>query len=499
MRERSLPYKHLLMLGAMALCAPVAAQMAPAQQTATTRHTIQLHGKALSYQATAATLPIRTRDGAQGTLFYVAYTRPDMPPAGRPVLFLFNGGPGSASLWLNIGAFGPRRVETNSPAATPAWPIRMVDNQETLLDVADLVVIDAVGTGYSRVAPGTAATAFDGVDPDLASFTAFVTTWLTQNNRWASPRFVLGESYGATRAAALAHQLQRAGAAPSGMILISSILNFSAYHPGIDRGFVNALPSIAATAWYHHRAGQDAPDLPTFVQQARDFAEGPYADALLMGSRLPPAQQAQVMQGLERFTGLSPAVLARTGLRLDRGQFAHLLLGDGRMVGIYDSRATAQDTDPAAQSPSFDAAETVVGALFPPANAQYLADELNYHTTEPYRATVGGLDHRWDWSHQSPAHEERVTSPAMEDDLSVAMHEDPTMRVLSLNGYYDLGTPVLGTEHDLARMMLTPELKRNLVLRHYAAGHMVYLDATARAQAAQDIRSMIQQPRGGAR
>lgn len=489
MRERSLLYKHLLMLGALALSTPVAAQ------TATTRHSITLHGQAMPYQATAATLPIRTTDGAQAEMFHVDYIRPDAPAASRPVIFLFNGGPGSASLWLSIGSFGPRRVETNSPAATPAWPIRMVNNQETLLDVADLVFVDAVGTGYSRVSGGTAANAFDGVDPDLASFTAFISAWLTQNNRWASPRFVLGESYGATRAAALAHRLQRAGAAPSGVILISSILNFSAYHPGIDRGFVNALPSMAATAWYHHRAGQGT-DLTAFLQQARDFAEGPYADALRMGSRLRPAQQAEVMKGLERFTGLSPADLARTGLRLDRGQFAHLLLGGGAMVGIYDSRSTAQDTDAAAQSPTFDAADTVVGHLFPPANARYLADELNYHSAEPYRATVPGLDHRWDWGHQSPAHEEPVTSPGMEDDLSVAMHEDPTLRVLSLNGYYDLGTPFLGTEHDLARMMLTPDLKRNLTVHDYPAGHMLYLDATVRAQVAQDIRAMI---RGDAR
>jgi carboxypeptidase C (cathepsin A) len=188
MRERSLLYKHLLMLGALALSTPVAAE------TATTRHSITLHGQALSYQATAATLPIRTTDGAQAEMFHVDYIRPDAPATSRPVIFLFNGGPGSASLWLGIGSFAPRRVETNSPAATPAWPIRMVDNQETLLDVADLVFVDAVGTGYSRVSSGTAANAFDGVDPDLASFTAFISTWLTQNNRWASPRFVLGKA-----------------------------------------------------------------------------------------------------------------------------------------------------------------------------------------------------------------------------------------------------------------------------------------------------------------
>ena len=495
------------MVWALVLSTPQAAvsQAAVSQavisQAAVTQHTLALGGAVLRYQATAGTLAVNAGQPGQAEMFYVAYTRSDAPPATRPVLFLFNGGPGSASLWLHLGGFGPRRVQTNSPAATPPWPITMVDNPDTLLDVADLVFIDAVGTGYSRVAKDTPANAFDGVDADLASFTAFITTWLTRNNRWASPRFVLGESYGATRAAALAHQLQGAGAAPSGVILISSLLNFSAYHPGIDRGYVNALPSFAATAWYHQRAGRDAPSLAAFVQQATDFAEGPYADALRLGSRLPAAQRDAVMQGLARFTGLAPADLARTGLRLDAGAFAHGVLGGGAMVGLYDSRATAQDTDAAAQSPTFDAADTVVGQIFPAAQAHYLAGELSYRSQEPYRATVPGLDHRWDWGHTSPAHDERLTSPAMEEDLSVAMHQDPTLKVLALHGYYDLGTPFAGTEHDLAHMMLTPELKRNLAIGRYAAGHMVYLDAAARAQAAQQIRALItsQTGKGGAR
>ena len=467
-------------------------QASPAEisDAVVTQHTIQLHGKPLAYRAAAGRLPVRLADGAAADMFHVDYIVPGRG-SDRPVLFLFNGGPGSASLWLDLGSFGPRRVETRSPLPTPAWPIRIVDNQETLLDSADLVFVDAVGTGFSRVREGTAPNAFFGVDPDLESFAAFVSEWLTRNGRWSSPRYILGESYGATRAAGLAQVLQHHGTAPSGVVLLSSILNFSDYHPGIDQGFVNALPSMAATAWYHHRAGQDAADLGSFVAAARDFAAGPYADALRLGDRLPAEQESQVRAGLARFTGLSEAQLQRTGLRLDVGQFVRLLTGDGRMVGIYDTRVTARNTDDAASAPSFDAADTVVATVFPAANSQYLANELNYHGDGPYLATVPGLDNRWNWSTRAPGSGEPRTSPAMQDNLSAAMHEDPTMRVLSLNGYYDLGTPFFGTENDLAHMLLPPEIRANLSFRYYPAGHMLYLDQGSRVAAAADVRAFL--------
>ncbi|WP_404335144.1 S10 family peptidase [Sphingomonas sp. MMS12-HWE2-04] len=466
---------------------------APAAETSATpvvtRHGVQVHGQRLDYSATVGTMPVKLATGAQADMSYVAYT--SHPGQNRPITFLFNGGPGSASLWLDLGSFGPRRLETRSPQPTPAAPFHIVDNAETLLDTTDLVFIDAVGTGISRVREGTDANAFSGVDPDLESFADFIATYLTQNDRWASPKFILGESYGATRAAALAHVLQRRGASPNGVILLSSILNFSSYHPGIDRGFLNTLPTMAATAWYHHRAGRDAPDLPTFVQQARDFAGGDYADALQLGDRLPAEREAAIRAKLAAFTGLSPDDLRRTGLRIDVGQFAKLLLGGGRAVGIYDTRASAEDTDAAAQSPSFDPADTVVANVFPAANLAYLTQELGYRSTEPYRATVPGLPNRWDWSHAAPGMSDRLTSPAMEFDLSAAMHEDPTLRVLSLNGYYDLGTPFFGTEYDLAHMRLGPAIRPNLTFRHYPAGHMLYLDGAVRAATARDIRAWI--------
>lgn len=495
----------IALMGQVALAQPAApplTNMSASAKTAasdlvTSQHLMALRGRSLAYEASAGTLSVTLSNGARAGMFYVAYTSNRKSSAPRPVMFLFNGGPGSASLWLHLGSFGPRRLETNSPAPTPAAGFRIVDNQQTLLDATDLVFIDAVGTGYSRASDESDTKAFYGVDGDLDAFAGFISGYLTRYNRWSSPKFVLGESYGATRTAALANVLQRRGVNPTGVVLLSSILNFSSYHPGIDRGFINMLPSMAATAWYHHRAGQNAASLPSFVEQARRFAAGDYADALQLGDQLPAEQEARVRSELARFTGLAPADIQRTGLRVDTGQFAKLLLGGGQAVGIYDSRASAEDTDAAAQTPSFDPADTVVAGVFPAANADYLVRELGYRSGETYRTMVPGLDHRWDWSHEAPGSGERLTSPAMALDLSAAMHRDPTLRVLSLNGYYDLGTPFFGTEYDLAHMQLSPAIKRNLAVHFYPAGHMIYLDAQSRAAVAEDIRSWVRGSSGG--
>jgi carboxypeptidase C (cathepsin A) len=399
----------------------------------------------------------------------------------RPVTFFYNGGPGSSTLWLHMGSFAPERVQTANPEYIRPAPYGFGPNRDTLLDKSDLIFVDAIGTGYSRPLGDKKGSDFWGVDQDADGFARAIMRYVTKNARWQSPKFIFGESYGTTRSGALSYLLQDRGMALNGVIILSSILNYGIRQPGFDQIYINYLPSFAATAWYHHKVPNPPADVATFVEQARQFAAGPYAAALAQGSALDPAKRAEIAQQMAAFTGLSPAFILNANLRVDLSRFQKELLRDQRLtVGRYDSRYTGIDSDAAGERPEYDASDTAISGAFIASFQDYVVRELGYKTDMPYRVSAYGLDgFKWDFTHKAPGSPRPQTSPDVAVDLSAAMRTNPYLHVLSLNGYYDMATPFFGTEYDLKHMDLQPAQAQNLEFRYYPSGHMAYLNPDA--------------------
>lgn len=457
----------------------------------TSAHSIVAQGRTIAYKATAGTLTIRNDEGKPtASVFYVAYTADGTKPGTRrPITFLYNGGPGSASLWLHMGSFGPMRVETTNPDYVKPAPYGYGPNPDTLLDKTDLVFIDAVGTGYSRPLGDAKGKDFWGVDQDADAFAKAVIRYLGKNGRWNSPKYIFGESYGTTRSGALAYQLQDRGVALNGVILLSSILNYGVRQPGFDQIYLTYLPSYAATAWYHNRIQNRPADLSAYLAEVRAWTYGPYAAALAKGQNLPDAERDAVAQQMAAYTGLSVEYLKSANLRVDLSRFRKELLRDQRLtIGRFDSRYTGVDADAAGEGPEFDASDVAVSGAYIASLHDYLANGLGYKTDLGYRLSARDSEGwRWDFSHRAPGFRQPQASPDVAIDLSVAMRTNPSLKVLSLNGWYDMATPFFGTEYDLSHMMLEPALRGNVMFRYYPAGHMAYLNPEARHQMHADL------------
>jgi len=448
-----------------------------------------IDGKTISYTATAGTLTIRDVKGKPtASIFYTAYTVPSSGSRRRPVTFFYNGGPGSASLWLRMGSFAPIHVRTTDPRAVAPAPFDVGPNPDTLIGSTDMVFIDAVGAGYSRALGDTKPSEFYGVDQDVDGFAKAITRYVTRNKRWGDPKYIFGESYGTTRSGALTYKLEDEGMALNGVVLLSSILNYGIRQSGFDAIHIGYLPSYAATAWYHNRVPDRPSDLAAFVDQARAFANGAYATALAKGQDISPEEEDAVAREMSRFTGLSVDYLKRANLRVDLGRFRKELLRDQRLtVGRFDSRYTGIDDDAAGENPEYDASSTGITGLYVSSFQDYLTRDLGYETDLAYRLSAReGGDFKWDWSHESPAGRTQNVADVTAD-LSAAMRTNPHLRVLSLNGYYDMATPFFSTERDLKHMMLPETLRPNLQFRYYPAGHMVYLNPEALHQMRLDL------------
>jgi carboxypeptidase C (cathepsin A) len=472
-------------------------EVAPVERSSVTEHQMTVNGKLLHYTATAGTLLIRNEDDKPyGSLFYVGYTLDGADPNTRPVTFLYNGGPGSATLWLHMGSVGPVRVMTDSPDATGSGPYKVVPNEYTLLDQSDLVFIDAPLTGYSRAAGKGTVKDFAGVDPDLKAFTKFIERYLTVNQRWNSPKFLFGESYGTTRSAGLSATLQADGVSLNGITLLSSVLNYNASEgAGLELSYVNYLPSYAAIAFYHKKLPQMPTDMAAFVQQAREFARGPYAEALALGDKLPQDQMEAMAQKLNAFTGLPVKYLEQAKLRVNPSQFrAELLRGDGEIpgdiMGRYDARFEGTQPDDVGEFPSYDPSDTGIAGAFTAAIHDYLSRDLKYTSEDEYRPDTE-LIRDWDWHHRAAAGRGYGPQdlPDVTPDLADTMRKNPKLMVFSANGWFDLATPFFATEYELDHMMLTPQLQKNVQIHYYPAGHMVYLNVKALAQMRDDLRS----------
>ncbi len=469
------------------------------------RGTITMAGKRLEYSAVSGTMMIEDKKGQPGALMsYVAYFKKvEGPQARRPLTFFYNGGPGSATVWLHMGAFGPKRVVTGNGVHVDPAPYAIVDNEYTPLDVTDMVFIDAPGTGYGRV--GVEETNFPqeadklklaqvhneelkrdfyGVDQDARAFDIFITKFLSRFERWNSPKYLFGESYGTTRSAVLAAMLQRQSAVDlNGVMLLSQILNFgfsvdrASANPGNDMPYVLSLPSYAATAWYHKKAANAPARLETFVDEVSRFALNEYTQALGQGDNLSAQDRHAMALKLHDYIGLPTAYIEKANLRVDGGMFSKTLLEDqGLMIGRLDSRYTGVALDPMGKESDYDPQAAGISSAYVSVYNDYSRAALGFPKETEYKPNGGPLYLTWDFSHQAPgsARVSRTNANVM-PDLAAAMKLNPRMKVALYSGYYDLATLFFAAEYEMNHLGLPPELAKNIEVRRYNTGHMIYV------------------------
>jgi len=443
----------------------------PVEKKSTTSHSIQVNGKTLAYTATAGTLVLRKEEKPWASMFYVAYTRDGQDAAQRPITFAFNGGPGSSSVWLHMGALGPRRVEMGPDGEQPKPPYHLIDNQDTALEFTDLVFIDPVTTGFSRAAPGEKDAQFHGFDGDLESVAEFIRLYLTRYERWGSPKFLAGESYGTTRSAALSEYLiDQHGIYLNGITLISSVLNFEtiSFARGNDLPYALYLPTYTAAAWYHKKLGKDLGDLEKAIGEARRFAGNEYSVALMKGDKLSATERSNVVRQMARLTGLSEHFIEESNLRVSQSRFAKELLRDQqKVIGRYDSRLEGEDADAAGDRPEYDPSYASVQGVYTAMFNNYVSVDLKYISDVPYQVLTDKVQ---PWSYER--FQNRYVNVA--DMLRQAMTQNPSLRVLIANGYYDMATPFFATEYTVSHIGLEPGLSNHIGLTYCDAGHMLY-------------------------
>jgi carboxypeptidase C (cathepsin A) len=461
----------------------------PPERSVVTRHSVRIGGRTINYKATAGTLLIKDdKDKSTVSFFYVAYTVDDGKPGKRPVTFMYNGGPGSSSMWLHMGSFGPVRVANKGDQPIPPPPYQTVANDDSLLDRTDLVFIDAPGTGYSQLVGGAEGKNFYGIDQDADAFAKFITRYVSTNHRWNSPKFLFGESYGTTRSSVLVKVLQEQGMEFNGVVLMSSILDFNVWaSTGDDHAFIVNLPTEAAIAWYHNKVPNKPADIATFLASVRQFATTDYTLALAKGDAITPAEADRVANQLSQYIGLSPNYIREANLRIDPSRFRKELLRDQRRtVGRLDGRFVGIDPDAAGENPEGDAASDAATGAYLAAFNQYASEQLKFNEERPYLPNNYGVINRgWDWK-RTEGHG-FTQAPYVGTDLAGAMRRNPHLKVFSANGYYDLATPFYATQFDLGHLGLEPSISKNIEFGFYPSGHMIYFDVNALKQVKADL------------
>jgi carboxypeptidase C (cathepsin A) len=472
--------------------------------------TVTIGGQSIAYQAIAGTLIVHPKDWddvprdpkadrgnppggdeggegrnptAEASMFYVAYFKNG--GGSRPVTFIYNGGPGSATVWLHMGAFGPRRIVTATDAHTPAAPYSLINNGSSLLDASDLVFIDAPGTGFSRIAGKDKEKAFYGVDQDAYAFAQFISQFLTKYGRWNSPKYLFGESYGTPRSAVLINQLESDRSIDfNGVILLSQILNFDLSpdrpegNPGIDMPYQTTLPTYAATAWYHKKLPGDHKDLESLLAEVEQFAMGDYARALAAGSDLSPADKRAIAEKLHGYTGLSVEYILKADLRIDGGEFRQTLQDDaGLTTGRLDTRFSGPDIDPLSQRAEYDPQSTALGSAYVSAFNEYARKELRYGGDRDFHSS-SSAGRNWSFVHQQPGQGQRFGSSRQGSnvmpDLANAMKINPNLKVQLNAGYFDLATPFYQGVYEMRHLPMPDNLHSNIEFKFYDSGHMVY-------------------------
>lgn len=468
---------------------PTAAAPQP-ERLSVTSHAVRIGGRDIRYTATTGTLLLEDEAGApKAHAFFVAYTRDGTQDLSRrPLTFAYNGGPGSASIWLHMGALGPRRVQMAEDGFQPRPPYRLVDNESSIIDVTDLVMIDPIMTGYSRPVEGEKKEQFHGINEDLRWVGEFIRRYLTRFDRWRSPKYLLGESYGTFRSAGLAPVLQRRGIELNGIILVCSVLDFATIraNEGNELPYVTFLPTYTATAWYHRRLPPDLQgDFQGALDEARAFAIGEYATALLEGTMLTLGERRAVAEKAARLTGLSADFVERANLRVDPARFRKELLRDQRLVtGRLDSRYTAVDADAAGERQEFDPSNHALAGPYTAMFVDYVRRELGYDSDLIYYTS--GPVRPWNYGDYENRYATQV------DALRGAMARNPSLMVLVTNGYYDMATPFFGTEYTFAHLGWEPSYAERVTMTYYEGGHMMYIIEEELAQFKRDIARFIE-------
>lgn len=476
-----------------------AAKVEPADRLVTTKHKIKLDGETISYTVTCGTVVIREDGDNEGKreankpkaeMFFIAYVKDGVKdPAKRPLTFSFNGGPGSSSVWLHLGVLGPKRVAVDQEGFAPPPPYHLVDNEHSVFSETDLVFIDPIGTGYSRMLDGEKIKEFHSYQRDIDSVGAFIRLYTSRNQRWASPKFIAGESYGTTRAAGLSSHLQEKYSLNlNGLILFSTALEFSAlrFSEGHDLAHVLFLPTYAATAWYHGKIDPalKKKSLRAVMDEVEAFAESDYALALFQGDKLAPAKRADIVKRLARYTGLDAGYIESTNLRIQIHRFCkELLRKERRTVGRLDSRFKGVDRDAAGENFEFDPAHSNLDGAYSACINDYLGRDLKFATDTPYQM-ISKLYMTWDFG--TPNGYLNVAEP-----LRKAMSTNPHMKVYVASGYYDLATPHFASDYVLNHMALDPALAKNIVKYYYEGGHMMYVHEPSLKAQGKHLREFV--------
>jgi carboxypeptidase C (cathepsin A) len=486
------------------------------QADSTTEGTVTVGGQVITYTAVAGTLTVGATDAQDATLgldgkllgdsgekapdkpedapptariFYTAYFKKNAASENRPVTFLYNGGPGSATMWLHMGSFGPRRVVTTDTVHEAAAPYKIVSNEYSLLDASDLVFIDAPGTGFSRIFGKNKEDAFFGVDPDAHAFERFIRRFLTKYERWNSPKYLFGESYGTPRSAVLSADLQNVDL--NGIILLSAILSFDNSvdgpkgNPGVDQAYALALPTFAASAWYHHKLANPPATLEPLLAEVEQYALGEYMSALLQGSELPEARKQAVAAKLHDYTGLPVAYLLKSDLRVDGGSFSKTLQEpDGLTTGRLDTRYQGPDYDPLSQGADYDPQSNAISSAYTTAINQYLRTELKYGANWTYKPSAREPGFKWPFRQSEGG-------PNVMPDLAQTMKANPKTKILLAGGYYDLATPFFEGMYEMHHLQIPQNLQANISYHYYQAGHMIYVNDGILKQFHDDVAAFI--------
>jgi carboxypeptidase C (cathepsin A) len=487
-----------------------------------TEGSVQIGGKAFAYQAEAGILVVHVKDPMdddapppkedrqgppppqppEASMSYVAYFKGDKEDARRPITFLFNGGPGSSTVWLHMGAFGPKRVVTADDTHSPAAPYRLIDNEYSLLDASDLVFVDAPGTGFSHLRGTDKEKAFYGVDQDAHAFANFIVEFLSRHNRWNSPKYLFGESYGTTRSAALSNILESEKSLDlNGVILLSQILNFDdsvdgpQFNPGIDLPYALALPTYAATAWYHHKLPNQPASLEPLLREVEAFAMSDYIQALAAGSTLSAERKASIAAKLHDYTGLPADYIERANLRVNGGEFEKTLLGSEITTGRLDTRFAGPTIDPMSKEADYDPQSAAISSAYVSAFNDYVRTTLKFGDKKIYKAETD-VEKTWEFMHQPPGSEQKIPGTVnVMPDLAVAMKQNPNLKVQLNGGYYDLATPYFAAVYELHQLPIQASLQSNIEMHFYPSGHMVYAHEPALQALHANVAAFIEKTR----
>lgn len=469
-------------------------------ESQTTSGFITIKGTRLTYQAQAGVQVVYLKDPKDedpaprrddkgdpppipqhAGMSYAAYFKGDREDPRRPITFLFNGGPGSSTVWLHMGAFGPKRVITANDSHSPAAPYRITDNEYSLLDASDLVFIDAPGTGFGHIRGADKEKAFYGVDQDAHAFANFVVEFLSRHGRWNSPKYLFGESYGTTRAALLAYILQAEKSLDlNGVIFLSQILSFDnsadgpQYNPGVDQPYVLTLPSFTASAWYHHKLPNQSSALEPLLTEVEQFALNDYWRALSAGNALSPERRTEIVARLHTYTGLPQDYIERANLRINVGEFEKTLMGSDTTTGRLDSRFSGPTIDPLSKEADYDPQSAAISSAYVSAFNDYVRRTLKFGMRMTYKEAID-IEKSWDYLHQPPGAPIKLPQAVnVAPDLAFAMKMNPNLKVMMNGGYFDLATPFFAASYELQQLPIQPALQKNIETHFYTSGHMVY-------------------------